>query len=375
MSKRFLAFLKSAGNQRASGAVRVTIHVLGEVAQSGRGCEAVARLLRAIATQANTDIVVHLRESAADWVAIAQATAQFREALSEKKGGSIAICGPLHRIDETVKDAIASQEVRLYCACGWWKDCPADAYTGVPTEVLRDLSKYGLLVPTTWYVHAQNINAVEAGIAQSRNANYHAGFSLPPIYCNPYYSFGAGEPELPDGIAYAQLLVQTYEAHPHNDDVFAPLAELADALARGAWHSDLQIPQHIKVLVDGEGSVKVFRHIPAFAQSWRSLDDIVEMTPPQLTADLFAFHLRKVTWDEEMPCFKCDWRYVCGGSDRCPAGILRSPERLFQVNCAYRVLFLQAFAWAKWKMGWSRPPARRRSKAQGREDAPSKAAP
>jgi hypothetical protein len=253
----------------------------------------------------------------------------------------LTLVAPFGEYREAEMEALFNLGVRLKYTSGWIQGCSANQIPAIDADVLRNLSEFGFRVPIDWYVHENNIQTFEAKIQNLLIANFSAGFSLPLVSQNPYYRFEPGFPNLPDALAYCQLLMQTYKEYPYYDDVFYPLNVLAMLVKEGGWIPRLNIPTAINFILDEKGHIGIFRQSPALSHSWSNISEMAATPLDELRNRFLQFSNDAWKWENIPFCRECCWRHVCGGLDLNSVGLSHGK---LDAMCGYRKLFLEHFA-------------------------------
>jgi hypothetical protein len=285
---------------------------------------------------------VHFAEPPAQWAPIVSVLARVRGALSALGGLAAEAVGPFGPAGEAEMESLFDLGVRVRFACGLRRGTATEGCLQVDADALGEFARFGFRAPVSYYVDWENIREVEADFPVVLASNYSSGFSLPLACFSPYYASGDGAPRLPGANEYCQLLVRTYREHPHYDDLFSPLCELAMLIRAGGWHAEWDVPAAIQVLVSSSGLVGHYRQVPALAVQWTTVAELADGTPEPLRSRFLDSVREACRWDRRVYCRECRWRYICGGLDVPGA----SADALLPMDtlCAYRRLFLEHFA-------------------------------
>lgn len=230
--------------------------------------------------------------------------------------------------------------IQLEFAAGWWRDCPPTEYARLKCEVVREISEFGYRLPVLWYVHEQNVNHIPELISESLQANYDSGFKLSMVSSNPYYNFDPLDPPVPISDAYCDLLIQCFENYRQYDGILEPYAELLEVVLRGGWHSSLNTPPMINLLLRPNVPIGLHLHIPHRAVSWLELSEIKDMSCDAILNNLVKHYQTMFDLRENTFCQRCSWRYVCGGIDANTDQSLLV-EKARTAICDHRLFLLQ----------------------------------
>ena len=321
--------------------VKLSIHLPHEAIALDGVCRALVALAEFLGPIARSQIIIHLDQPSTDWSAIRSLAKSLRESLSRPKEVSILLIAPFGEFHETEMEALFDLGVRIRFAAGWIKGCPPDQVPPINTGVLRSFSELGFRTPIEWYVHKGNIQAFEEQIPNLLVTNYSSGFSLPLISRNPYYKFGTGFPSLPDALEYCQLLTRSYKQYPYYDDVLSPLDDLALLIKEGGWHSKLNIPVSVHLVLDAEGRIGLYKQSAALALAWTTVSEVIATSVETLRDHFLQLTGDAWRWEKIPYCCECCWRYACGGLD--PSLDHDPPDKDLDTMCGYRKLFLGHF--------------------------------
>lgn len=252
----------------------------------------------------------------------------------------ILLFGRAPMISDDTKEFLLKNSILVEAVHGWWPDASSEDCAAVDDEALRDLTEFGLVVPVLWYVHQANIHEMPRLIESSLQSNYNSGFSTLPQAHSPYAAVGGPpKPALPE--QFSELLVALYECHIHNDERFSPLNEIATRCNHPAWNHHKRVPNHFRLLMSGDGSVRCFRQLPLYSLVWLACDEVKSMDAADILTRLSNFHERHYSLDNNSFCRSCAWRFMCGGLDGSQAGDEQADS--YVLTCYYRKLFLEAF--------------------------------
>jgi hypothetical protein len=260
---------------------------------------------------------------------------------SEQLRGYLQFRGQLPEIEEETADQCVDADMSFYETAGWWTGCTPDQSTQLDTKRIRRNAALGLRLPVLWYVHQDNLPEVPDALQRSLEANYNAGFALLPVCLNPFAATGTPSPRLPNEEAFCDLLVESYQRFPHFDELFEPILDLAWNVRYGGWHRFFEVPRPVNVLLGKDRECRVFRQLPAAAQSWTSVAKALAMSPEDAVDSLLEAAGNNADFADHPYCGGCEWKYVCGGMDRlatCDA--MRADVDLV---CGYRKLFSEFF--------------------------------
>jgi hypothetical protein len=329
-------------NSSRQSSIKLSIHLVHEAVGLEGTAHALAALVKFLETNVSARIIIRSNQSVFDYMPILSLAKSLREDFKLGKEVGIQLSAPFGEYREVEMETLFNLGVRLKYASGWIQDCPTDQIPAINVGVLRSLSEFGFRVPVEWYVHENNIQGFETTIQNLLIANFSAGFSLPLVSKNPYHRFESGFPNLPDALAYCQLLMRTYKQYPYYDDVFYPLNILALLVKEGGWIPRLNIPAAINFILDEKGHIGIFRQSPALNRHWSSISEIAA-TPLDGLRNRFLQCASEVwKWENVPYCRECCWRHICGGLDPNSNGAL-SRDKL-DTMCGYRKLFLEHFA-------------------------------
>src|SRR5665213_2254809 len=322
------SFLLNAGdpNSNRQSAIKLSIHVVHEAVGLEGAARALAALVKFLETNASARITIHSNQSVFDYAPILSLAKSLRENFNLQKEVGIQLVAPFGEYREAEMESLFNLGVRLKYVSGWIQGCSVDQIPAIDTGVLRNLSEFGFRVPIEWYVHENNIQIFETKIQNLLIANFSAGFSLPLISQNPYYRFEPDFPNLPDALAYCQLLLQTYKEYPYYDDVFHPLNVLALLVKEGGWVPRLNIPAAINFILDETGHIGVFRQSPALNHRWSSISEMAATPLDELRNRFLQFASDAWKWENVPYCRECCWRHICGGLDPVSYTHLRAHE-------------------------------------------------
>lgn len=337
------SFLLNAGdsNSNRQSPIKLSIHLVHEAVGLEDTARALAALVKFLETNVSARIIIHSNQSVFDYAPILSLAKSLRGNSSFPKEVGIQLVAPFGEYREAEMESLFNLGVRLKYASGWIQGCPADQIPAIDAGVLRSLSEFGFRVPIEWYVHENNLQVFEAKIQNLLIANFSAGFSLPLVSQNPYYRFEPDFPNLPDALAYCQLLMQTYKEYPYYDDVFHPLNVLALLVKEGGWVPRLNIPAMIHFILDEKGDIGIFRQSPALKHRWSSISEMAATPLDELRNRFLQFASDAWKWENVPYCRECCWRHICGGLD--PNSMRLSHDKL-DTMCGYRKLFLEHFA-------------------------------
>lgn len=332
----------SDSNSEQKLSIRLSIHLVYEAVKLEGVAYALAALVKFLETNVSARIIIHSNQSVFDYAPILSLAKSLREDFKFGKEVGIQLAAPFGEYREAEMEALFNLGVHIKYASGWIQGCSADQIPAINAGVLRSLSEFGFRVPIEWYVHENNIQIFETKIQNLLIVNFSAGFSLPLVSQNPYYQFTSDSPNLPDALAYCQLLVQTYKEYPYYDDVFHPLNILALLVKECGWFSRLNIPTAINFILGENGQIGLFRQSPALSQYWASISEVLATPLDELRNQFLHFISDAWKWENVPYCRECCWRHICGGLDPASNGGL-SRDTL-DTMCGYRKLFLEHFA-------------------------------
>jgi hypothetical protein len=322
--------------------VHATLAAVYEATAVRRGLE---QLLGALVPAGPTELMLHFSRPPADWLPVTRWLFRLVER-HEQLAGRVWVRGPFGLLDGEVQEVFIGIGCRLGFVIGWGD--PAGDRSGRPwREALRALARFGFRVPAVCYIHAGNVREARRLIEEALEANEHSGFALPLVFHHPDYTFGPGQPPPPPAGAYAELLAHCYRDYPDYDDLFVPVADLAGLMGGPSWCGPHGVPARVQVLAGREGP-GVFRQIPALARPWLGWEGLASTDPGGLVARLLEFYRGQFAWEANPFCGGCGWRWLCGGQDAWPGGPA-APQAALEAGCAYRKLFLESFAWQKWR--------------------------
>jgi hypothetical protein len=338
----FILAAASSPVMQRQPSIRLSIHVRYEALNLDNLGPALVILADLLGPTTRTSISIHIDQAFADWPLIRSFARFLRDTLKRPREADIVLIAPFGEFHEIEMSPLLELGVRVKFAAGWTRSCGLGEHVSVDRTVLRQFSEYGFRACIEWYVHEHSIQAFEDEVEDLLVANCYSGFSLPLVSENPYYRFDSGFPALPGSLQYCRLLVDNYGRYPYYDDVFGPLAALASLIAGGGWHSELNIPAALNLIVGENGGVDVFRQTPARALAWTSLCNIVTTTMDVLRESFL--HIVSITDEGKWApyCRECNWRYTCGGLDE-PAGISPLKKDIDPI-CDHRKVFLEHFA-------------------------------
>jgi hypothetical protein len=302
---------------------------------------ALPKLLAGLLRLENPYLLIDFSRPPRDWPLFAHWIYRF---LWENKGlyGHIHLRGPFPLLPDEVKDAFHDLGIQLEYTAGWQPDAGADSPEIAHPDALRDLARYGFRIPIRYYVHAGNQGHAAEVVDEGLRLNEYSGFSVPAIFHHPEYDPSASPPP-PSAVAYAELLARLYYDFPDYDDIFQPIAELAVLMSEGGWNAQHDVPASIRLMVRPEQGIMIFRQVPAQAVPWIDCASLLSWPMADIVPRLLEFHRQRFAWSKHAFCGRCQWRYVCGGSDAvsvCP----HEADAVARAACEYRMLFLEEFA-------------------------------
>jgi len=341
--ERFNELLSRAEREVVDRSPSFTVHADVEgIYDSAAVRTGILHLLTGLIPNGSVDLALYFSRPPEEWAPLARwlhhLLRQFDPLFRH-----ISLQGPFPALSEAVKEGFANLGLHLGVVTGWWKGCSPAGWARLDRDTLRDLARFGFRVLLVCYVHARNIQSVEAILNPALEANEHSGFALPLASCHPHYDFCPEAPALPDPTAYAELLVRTYRNYPHYDDVFFPITDLASLVGNGGWCGRLEVPARLHLLARPQMGVALFRQLPALARPWLGWEQLLATRREEIVAALLAFQRQQFAWEHNPFCGACRWRYVCGGLDAQPEGAPPAPG-VFEAVCVHRKAFLEVLS-------------------------------
>jgi hypothetical protein len=276
-------------------------------------------------------------EDLAEWVGSLRASQQVSLSLPWY------LVGPCPQLNERELQSVYHCGLRLRATYGWRPGYSINEYTTCDYTHLRTLANFGLVVPTIWNIHVENMESIWGLIDRSQQANYSGGFSVQPVFQDPYFDLGHDSPSPPSPDAFVEFLGEVYIRYPENDNTMHLLRDVAILCARGGWNSRLQGPSQVRLLFHPDGVVTTYRHIPQLGVPLVTADGINSVTSiPACRYILDGLWRKQPLYDTDY-CSDCLWLKVCGGIDRVHIQEPSTARNYQNVVCAYRQVFLELF--------------------------------
>lgn len=340
--KQLTDLLAHADRQMDKTPLRFLVHTrLEALYRSSDVRKSLPKLLVGLLRRGSANLIIDFSRPPRDWFLFVHWV--YRLLWEERElYGHVLLRGPFPQLSDEVKDAFQELGIRLGYTAGWRHGAGVGSSDVAEPDSLRDLARYGFRIPILFYVHAENLDRAAEVVDRGLRLNEHSGFALPAIFHHPEYD-PATSPPPPSASAYAELLARLYHEFPDYDDIFQPIAELAELMSEGGWNAQNDVPAIVRLLLRPERGIMIFRQVPSQAVSWIDYADLRSMLPADIAPRLLEFHRKRFAWSKHAFCGRCQWRYVCGGSD----SVLIRPheaEEWARAACEYRILFLEEFA-------------------------------